>query len=171
MFITYLCSTCKIEIRIGEIYQSTTTAGLSSISNQNVMIKSNWLYADMLPKFRRVIQLYSLFGHLKISTSLLKSINSLNSLKQDLKSFQSHIGCTMNDKAKRFIIQGMRQHRCSECTNPQIYGTSPFAPSDFEAQSSLLQDRLHPHIQIPNAYLQLSLSEVVFYFIFPVCYP
>ena len=37
--------------------------------------------------------------------------------------------------------QGMRQHGCSGCMNPQIFGTSPFAPADFEAQSSLLQNK------------------------------
>ena len=42
-------------------------------------------------------------------------------------------------------------HGSSGCTNPQIFGTSPFAPADFEAQSSRLQNRLHPQIQIPNA--------------------
>ena len=43
-------------------------------------------------------------------------------------------------------IQGMHFHGCSGCTNPQIFGTSPFAPDDFEAQSSVLKQ-----IQIPNA--------------------
>ena len=32
------------------------------------------------------------------------------------------------------------------------------APANFEAQSSLLQNRLHPQIQIPNAY---PASEIV----------
>ena len=31
----------------------------------------------------------------------------------------------------------MRQHGCSGCTNPQIFGTSPFAPNDFEASSTM----------------------------------
>ena len=30
----------------------------------------------------------------------------------------------------------MRQHGCSGCMNPQIFGTSPFAPADFEAFST-----------------------------------
>ena len=34
-------------------------------------------------------------------------------------------------------IQGMRQHGCSECTNPQIFETSTFAPADFEASSTM----------------------------------
>ena len=33
--------------------------------------------------------------------------------------------------------QGMRWHGCSGCTNPQIFGTSPFAPADFEASSTM----------------------------------
>ena len=47
---------------------------------------------------------------------------------------------------------------CSRCTNPQLFGISPFAPADFqvfsrvfEAQSFILQNRLHPQIQISNA--------------------
>ena len=31
----------------------------------------------------------------------------------------------------------MRQHECSGCTNPQIIGTSPFAPADFKASSTM----------------------------------
>ena len=31
----------------------------------------------------------------------------------------------------------MRQNGCSGCTNPQIFGTSPFAPPDFEASSTM----------------------------------
>ena len=57
----------------------------------------------------------------------------------------------------------MRQHGCSGCTNPQIFGNHLLhplilrlsvlcAPADFEAQSSLLQNRLFPQIQIHNAY-------------------
>ena len=34
-------------------------------------------------------------------------------------------------------LQGMRQSGCSGCTNPQIFGTSPFAPADFEASSTM----------------------------------
>ena len=50
--------------------------------------------------------------------------------------------------------QGMRQHGCSGCTNPQIFGASHFTPVDFEAFSTnvqplLFQNRLHPQIQIP----------------------
>ena len=36
-------------------------------------------------------------------------------------------------------LQGMRQHGCSRCRgckNPQIFGTSHFAPADFEAFST-----------------------------------
>ena len=33
--------------------------------------------------------------------------------------------------------QGMRQHGCSGCMNPQIFETSPFAPADFEASSTV----------------------------------
>ena len=33
--------------------------------------------------------------------------------------------------------QGMCQHGCSECTNPQIFWTSPFALADFEAFSTM----------------------------------
>ena len=33
--------------------------------------------------------------------------------------------------------QGMRQSGCSGFTNPQIFGTSPFAPADFEASSTM----------------------------------
>ena len=32
----------------------------------------------------------------------------------------------------------MQQGMCSGCTNLQIFGASPFAPADFEVQSSLL---------------------------------
>ena len=35
-----------------------------------------------------------------------------------------------------FCSQGMHQHGCSGCTNPQIFGTSPFALADFEAFST-----------------------------------
>merc|ERR1712051_1083421 len=28
-------------------------------------------------------------------------------------------------------------HGCSGCTNPQIFGISPFAPADFEASSTM----------------------------------
>ena len=34
-------------------------------------------------------------------------------------------------------LQGMRWHGCSGCTNLQIFGTSPFAPADFEAFSTM----------------------------------
>ena len=33
--------------------------------------------------------------------------------------------------------QAMHQHGCSGCTNPQIFGISPFAPADFEASSTM----------------------------------
>ena len=33
--------------------------------------------------------------------------------------------------------QEMPQWGCSGCTNPQIFGTSPFAPADFEASSTM----------------------------------
>ena len=36
----------------------------------------------------------------------------------------------IHDLNKRFGTQGM--HGCSGCTNPQIFGTSPFAPANFE---------------------------------------
>ena len=36
-----------------------------------------------------------------------------------------------------YSIQGMRQHGCSGCTHPQIFGTSPFVPADFEASSTM----------------------------------
>ena len=46
------------------------------------------------------------------------------------------------------------------CTNPQIFGTSPFAAADFEASCTMCSRcfetqsspgcTLHPHIQIPN---------------------
>ena len=60
------------------------------------------------------------------------------------------------------LHQEMHQHGCSGCTTLQNFGTSPFAPAEFEvfstietcrfeAQSSLLYNRLHPQIQIPNA--------------------
>ena len=50
-----------------------------------------------------------------------------------------------------YYSQGMCLHGSSGCTNPKIFGTSPFAPADIEAHSSLLQNRLRPQIQIPNA--------------------
>ena len=31
----------------------------------------------------------------------------------------------------------MSQNGCSGCTNPQIFGTLPFAPADFEASSTM----------------------------------
>ena len=36
-----------------------------------------------------------------------------------------------------YEVQGMQQHGCSGCT--QIFGTSPFAPTDFEASSTIYQ--------------------------------
>ena len=69
----------------------------------------------------------------------------------------------MNQFRKADNKQEMRQNGCSGCTNPQIFGTLPFAHADFEAfstkcnradfeaQSSLLQNRLHLQIRIPNA--------------------
>ena len=38
---------------------------------------------------------------------------------------------------KEVVYKGMRQHGCSGCTNPQIFGTSPFAATDFEASSTM----------------------------------
>ena len=35
------------------------------------------------------------------------------------------------------VKQGMRQHGCSGGTHPEIFGTSPFAPADFEAFSTI----------------------------------
>ena len=35
------------------------------------------------------------------------------------------------------VWQGMRQHGCSGCTNPQIFGISPFALADFETSSTM----------------------------------
>ena len=57
----------------------------------------------------------------------------------------------------------MCQHGCSGCTNPQIFGTSPFAPADFEdsstmctrcfdTQSSLVEVHKYPQIQNPTAF-------------------
>ena len=37
----------------------------------------------------------------------------------------------------QLYIQGMRQSRCSGCTNLQNFGTSPFPPADFEASSTM----------------------------------
>ena len=45
------------------------------------------------------------------------------------------------------LWQGMRQHGCR---NPQIFGTSPFAPADFEAFSTIY---VHPLILRPRALL------------------
>ena len=52
--------------------------------------------------------------------------------------------------------------------NPQIFGTSPFAPADFEASSTmctgwfwdpeLSRMHLHPQIQIPNAFREWFLA-------------
>ena len=38
----------------------------------------------------------------------------------------------------------MRWHGCSGCTNPQIFGTSPFAPADFEASKLCAPAVLRP---------------------------
>ena len=44
--------------------------------------------------------------------------------------------------------QAMHQHGCSGCTNPQIFGISPFAPADFEAFST---PNVNPLILRPRA--------------------
>ena len=40
-------------------------------------------------------------------------------------------------RVSQMATQGMRYHECSGCTNPQIFGTSPFAPANFEASSTM----------------------------------
>ena len=54
-------------------------------------------------------------------------------------SFSSCPSCLANRKlcTKNYTTQGMRQHGCSGCTNPQIFGISPYAPADFEASSAM----------------------------------
>ena len=58
------------------------------------------------------------------------------------------------------ILKKKKQHKrkaknnnTNKFTNPQIFGTSPFAPADFEAwDPELSRMHLHPQIQIPNAF-------------------
>ena len=64
--------------------------------------------------------------------------------------------------------EGMPEHGCSGCTKPQIFGTSPFAPTGFEASSTMCTRwfwdpelstiYLHPQIQIPNAFPVIWLT-------------
>ena len=54
-----------------------------------------------------------------------------------------HISKITNEKKDKALLlasyykQGMCKHGCSGCMNPQIFGTSPFAPADFEASSTM----------------------------------
>ena len=48
------------------------------------------------------------------------------------------LGFHSNSSSKKYEFQGMRQSGCSGFMNPQIFGTSPFEPADFEACSTIV---------------------------------
>ena len=76
---------------------------------------------------------------------------------------QTQWGQRFSEVAFEFSLQGMCQHGFSGCTNLQIFGTPPFDPAEFEAQTSLLQNR---QILIPNACPVLDapiISHEIFY--------
>jgi hypothetical protein len=53
------------------------------------------------------------------------------------------------------LLQGMRLHGCSGCKNSQIFGSSPFAPADFEASSTMCTRCFERALQGEHLQLQI----------------
>ena len=67
------------------------------------------------------------------------------------KEYQLENSQFQGSRMKNKLDVRIRQHGCSGCTNPQIFGTSPFAPAYFEAfKAELLQLKLTPIICLVN---------------------
>ena len=54
------------------------------------------------------------------------------------------IYCDFFSNQNTFLPSGNALARCSGCTNPQIFGTSPFAPADFETPELSFIDQTAP---------------------------
>ena len=116
------------------------------------------------------LQACSLFSDLRYLTSFWIVTFLCNEPNQKIKKniicqHSTYIKLSiMTVSSQCLLLQGMRQSGCSGCTSPQIFGTSPFAPADFEASSTMCtrcfetRMHLHPQVQIPNAFPELSFE-------------